>query len=157
MNMKNNYNHYTGNITPANDTIFVFGSNPEGKHGAGSAKVALMKFGAVIGKGEGLYGHSYALPTTDLRNQRRPNINVETITESVRKLYDCARQHPGLKFKIANRNQPNEFTLCGYPGKVLMDIFLNKAGEVPSNIYFSEEWWGNISSIKSTISLLKNS
>ena len=31
-------NHYTGNITPGKDIIFVFGSNPEGKHGAGSAR-----------------------------------------------------------------------------------------------------------------------
>lgn len=151
MNIKNNYNYYTGNIKPANDTIFVFGSNPEGKHGAGSAKVALQKFGAVFGKGEGLHGHSYALPTTDLRNRRKPNINIETITESVRKLYTCARQHPNLKFKIAYRNQPHEFTLCGYPGKVLMDIFLNKAGEVPTNIYFSEEWWNNIPQITTTV------
>lgn len=31
---------YEGNITPSDDTIFVFGSNPEGRHGAGSAYVA---------------------------------------------------------------------------------------------------------------------
>lgn len=62
--------HYTGNITPANDTIFVIGSDPEVKHGAGSAKVALIKFGAVMGKGEGLYGHSCALSATDLRCSR---------------------------------------------------------------------------------------
>ena len=28
--MINDMNHYTGNITPGNDIIFVFGSNPEG-------------------------------------------------------------------------------------------------------------------------------
>lgn len=43
-------NHYTGNITPGKDIIFVFGSNLEGKHGAGSAKVALQKFGAKYGR-----------------------------------------------------------------------------------------------------------
>ena len=32
--------HYTGNIIPEPNTIFVFGSNPEGRHGAGAAKVA---------------------------------------------------------------------------------------------------------------------
>ena len=35
--------YYTGNIYPSEDTIFVFGSNPEGIHGAGSAKVALLQ------------------------------------------------------------------------------------------------------------------
>lgn len=54
---------YTGNVAPSEDTVFVFGSNPEGKHGAGSAKVAVNNFGAVYGQGEGLQGNSYALPT----------------------------------------------------------------------------------------------
>ena len=33
---------YTGDITPDANTIFVFGSNPEGKHGAGAAKIATI-------------------------------------------------------------------------------------------------------------------
>lgn len=58
---------YTGNIVPEKDTIFVFGSNPEGRHGAGSARVAVQQFGAKYGIGEGLQGNAYALPTTELR------------------------------------------------------------------------------------------
>ena len=30
---------YIGNVTPEANTIFVFGSNPEGRHGAGAAFV----------------------------------------------------------------------------------------------------------------------
>ena len=41
---------YKGNITPEPGTIFVFGSNPEGVHGAGSAKVARLQFGAIYGR-----------------------------------------------------------------------------------------------------------
>lgn len=52
---------YIGNITPEANTIF--GSNPEGRHGA--AKVARNQFGAIYGQGEGLQGN--ALPTKDLR------------------------------------------------------------------------------------------
>lgn len=37
-----------GYIEPDEKTIFVFGSNPEGRHGAGSAKIALNKFGFEI-------------------------------------------------------------------------------------------------------------
>lgn len=44
--------HYVGNITPSQDTIFVFGSNPEGIHGAGAAAVAVRYFGAIYGIGE---------------------------------------------------------------------------------------------------------
>ena len=45
---------YIGNIAPEANTIFVFGSNPEGRHGAGTAKVARNQFGAIYGQGEGL-------------------------------------------------------------------------------------------------------
>ena len=61
-------NSYTGNITPNADTIFVFGSNPEGRHGAGAAKVAREKFGAIYGQGEGLQGNAYALPTKRIKS-----------------------------------------------------------------------------------------
>ena len=60
-------NYYEGNIKPEPNTIFVFGSNPEGRHGAGAAKVAREQFGAIYGQGEGLQGNAYALPTKDLR------------------------------------------------------------------------------------------
>ena len=58
---------YTGDVTPDANTIFVFGSNPEGRHGAGAARVAREQFGAIYGQGEGLQGNAYALPTKDLR------------------------------------------------------------------------------------------
>ena len=58
---------YKGDIEPSENTIFVFGSNPEGRHGAGAAKTAIEKFGAIYGQGEGLQGNSYAIPTKDLR------------------------------------------------------------------------------------------
>lgn len=43
--------------------IFVFGSNLEGSHGGGAAKLAYKRFGAVWGEGVGLHGQSYAIPT----------------------------------------------------------------------------------------------
>jgi O-acetyl-ADP-ribose deacetylase (regulator of RNase III) len=56
--------------TPENIThlkpgeVFVFGSNAEGLHGGGAARVAHERFGAIWGVGEGHTGQSYALPTT---------------------------------------------------------------------------------------------
>lgn len=38
--------------------IFVFGSNEAGIHGAGAAKQAVKKFGAIAGNGEGRQGQS---------------------------------------------------------------------------------------------------
>lgn len=135
-------NHYIGNIVPGKDIVFVFGSNPEGIHGAGSARVALQKFGAKYGKGDGLVGNSYALITTELRKDK-PRITLEQITENVRRLYEVARKMPEKRFMVAYRNQPNEKTLCGYTGEQMIKCFLS-AEEMPDNIWFSEEWYNAI-------------
>lgn len=132
---------YEGNITPDEDTIFVFGSNPEGRHGAGAAKVAREVFGAKYGVGEGLTGNSYALPTKDLRvkeNRGLRSIPRETIVGSIQKLYETARRMPDKKFKVAYRNTDTA-SLNGYTGLEMIDMFKD-AGPIPSNIIFSKEW-----------------
>ena len=61
-------NYYSGYINELKENeIFVFGSNPEGRHGAGTAKIAKEKFGAVYGVGRGLTGQCWALPTKNLK------------------------------------------------------------------------------------------
>ena len=132
---------YTGNITPDANTIFVFGSNPEGRHGAGAARVAREQFGAIYGQGEGLQGNAYALPTKDLRvkkNNSLRSISPEQIIESIKKLYETARQNPDKQFKVAYRNT-DKASLNGYTGLEMIDMFL-KAGPTPANMVFSKEW-----------------
>ena len=88
--VKSAFNYYEGNIQPEENTIFVFGSNPEGRHGKGAAKIAVDQFGAKYGQGEGLQGNAYALPTKDLRvkeNNALKSISPEQITESIKELY----------------------------------------------------------------------
>lgn len=46
-----------------NNEIFVFGSNLKGLHGGGAARIAYQKFGAQWGKGVGIQGNSYGIPT----------------------------------------------------------------------------------------------
>lgn len=46
-------------------TLFVFGSNLAGRHGRGAAKTAVEGYGADYGRGTGLQGRSYAIPTKD--------------------------------------------------------------------------------------------
>ncbi len=43
--------------------IFVFGSNIQGEHVGGAALAAIKAFGAEYGKGFGLQGNAYAIPT----------------------------------------------------------------------------------------------
>ena len=87
--MGNIINFYTGNIEPEENTIFVFGSNPEGKHGAGAARVALLKFGAKYGIGEGLVGNSYAIPTKDLRVLENNGLRSISEKDIIKKQYAC--------------------------------------------------------------------
>ncbi len=133
--------HYTGNITPNSTTIFVFGSNPEGIHGAGAARVAVDSFGAIFGQGEGLQGCAYALPTKDLRvreNRGYRSISPKEITESITKLYKTAMMHPHMNFMIAYRNTVTT-SLNGYTGIEMIEMF-KAAGAIPENIVFSQEW-----------------
>lgn len=142
-------NHYTGNIVNDGNTIFVFGSNPEGRHGAGAAKVAREQFGAKYGVGEGITGNSYALPTKDLRvkvNNGFRSISPKDIINNIKKLYETAKSIPNKQFKIAYRNGMNERTLNGYIGEELVSFF-KAAGELPKNIQISEEWskyWNDV-------------
>ena len=64
-NLENKQIEFTpNNITKLeNNEVFVFGSNIEGRHGGGAARLAYEKFGAVWGLGVGLAGQSYAIPT----------------------------------------------------------------------------------------------
>jgi hypothetical protein len=62
--------------------VFVFGSNLEGHHNSGAAKLALDKFGAIYGKGVGLQGQTYAIPTM--------HGDIETIIPYVNDFIDFA-------------------------------------------------------------------
>lgn len=132
---------YTGDIEPAEGVVFVFGSNVEGRHGAGAAKTAREKFGAVRGEAEGMTGNAYAIPTKDLRvkeNSGFRSVGKDAIAESIKKFYSHAESEPEKRFMVAYRNV-DKASLSGYTGKEMMELF-RKAGQAPGNVYFSEEW-----------------
>ena len=66
------------------DDVFVFGSNLEGNHAGGAARVAYEKFGAEMGQGVGPQGQSYAIPTMQG--------GIETIKPYVDQFIDYARE-----------------------------------------------------------------
>lgn len=76
----------------AENEIFVFGSNLAGAHGGGAARLAFERFGAVWGKGVGLYGQSYAIPTMQG--------GVETIKPYVDDFIQIAKQNRHLTFLV---------------------------------------------------------
>lgn len=77
--------------------IFVFGSNLSGYHGAGAARYARLHKGAVMGVGEGMTGHSYALPTKGLNISYMP---LDEVAIHVSKFLEYAAKHPGDQFQV---------------------------------------------------------
>ena len=87
-----------GIITPDRITelsmceIFVFGSNLEGQHHGGAARMAYNKFGAEWGVGVGPTGKCYAIPTM--------HGGVEDIKPYVDDFVEYARNHPNNRFLV---------------------------------------------------------
>lgn len=93
--------------------IFVFGSNRGGIHGAGAAKTALNKFGAVWGQASGLQGRSYGIPTKD-RNVRT-TLTPDEIRPHVNRFIKFAIANPQLTFLVTEIG-------CGLAGHKYKDI-----------------------------------
>ena len=71
--------------------VFVFGSNASGQHGAGAARTAYEKFGAVWGQGHGLQGQSYGIDTMS---------GLETVRAEVATFLEFATLHPEFRFLV---------------------------------------------------------
>ena len=120
-------------------SIFVFGSNLAGRHGAGSAQAARLYHGAIYGQGTGLQGRSYAIPTKDENFNVLP---VEVIKKYVDEFKEFAKEHPDMVFNVVAIG-------CGYAGyqpKEIAPLFEGCSPNVnlPSeflNPETKEEWW----------------
>ena len=72
--------------------IFVFGSNLQGMHGGGAARLAYEKFGAIWGQGMGLQGQCYGIPTM--------HGGIDAIKPYVDEFIGFAKSHPELTFLV---------------------------------------------------------
>jgi hypothetical protein len=113
----------------APNAVFVFGSNLAGRHGAGAAKTARERYGAVQGRGEGLRGRSYGIPTKD---RDLGPLAIEYIAYCVRRF-----------LAIASAAQANSFVvtrigcgLRGLPDSVVAPLF----ADAPSNCLLPIGW-----------------
>ena len=77
--------------------VFVFGSNKAGNHVGGAARVAVEKFGAIMGQGEGLQGQSYAIPTLD---EQMDKVSTEELTRSVRRFAEYTMYNTDQVFYV---------------------------------------------------------
>lgn len=93
-------------------TIFVFGSNLQGIHGAGAALHARRHFGAELGVGQGRTGDAYAIPT---KATCRKSLTLEEIRPHVAEFILYAQRHPELTFNVTRVG-------CGLAGFIDDDI-----------------------------------
>ena len=111
----------------SNCEIFVFGSNMEGKHMGGAARVAYEMFGAEWGVGDGPTGRCYAIPTMQG--------NIDVIKPYVDEFIKFAISHKEMKFLVTKIG-------CGIAGFKVSEIaplFYNCI-EI-ENVYLPLEFW----------------
>lgn len=88
-------------LTPENiqelkeNQIFVFGSNMNGNHAGSAARLAVEKFGAIMGQAEGIQGQSYAIPTLDKDMQK---VTEEDLVVFLGNFGNYANEHPEKEF-----------------------------------------------------------
>jgi hypothetical protein len=126
--------------------IFVFGSNEQGIHGAGSAKAAVTSHGAVLHQGFGPQGSSFAIPTCKVPVGRPGwGLDFATLGYYVECFLAYAEKHPDLRFQVTQIG-------CGHAGWLAYQVApLFKSA--PPNCLFDTAWmkylgedhkyWGN--------------
>lgn len=127
-----------GRVTPAMITslkdgeVFVFGSNKEGWHGGGAARVALKNFGAKWGEGVGMTGRCYAIPTMDG--------SIDIIRRHVDDFTEYARTHPELTFLVT----PIGCGIAGWSADEIASLFREASRLV--NVTLPRSFWNVLES-----------
>lgn len=110
-------------------TVFVFGSNEAGVHGAGAAKVAYKKHGARWGFSYGHMGDSFAIPTKDKKIETLP---IERIKQYVQGFLAYAAGCPNICFQVTQIG----CGLAGYRAHEIAPLFK----EATENVEFDSAW-----------------
>lgn len=109
--------------------IFVFGSNLAGRHGKGAALYALKEHGAIYGRGIGLQGNSYAIPTKNERLNTLPLHNIGIYADA---FLAFAKTRPDLIFRLT----PIGCGLAGYKPEQIAPMFRS----APANVIMPDEF-----------------
>jgi len=112
--------------------VFVFGSNEAGIHGAGAAKLAEKKFGAIMGVGYGPQGKSFAVPTKDKSIRTLP---LEAIELYIKNFLLDATLFPDKEFLVTKIG----CGLAGYSEAEIANLFKGKT--IPKNITLPESFY----------------
>ncbi|MBP1663660.1 MAG: hypothetical protein H6Q19_800 [Bacteroidetes bacterium] len=107
--------------------VFVFGSNLDGLHYGGAARIAYEKFGAEWGQGTGFHGKSYAIPTM--------HGGVDQIRPYVDDFIAFAASHPHLTFLVTRVG----CGIAGFTDEEIAPLFTQATG--CNNIFLPKSFW----------------
>ena len=110
-------------------TVFCFGSNLAGVHGAGAAREAMLRHGAKYHIGSGRTGNAYALPTKDENIVTLPLSSIDT---HVQAFCNYAAEHLDETFFVTRIG----CGLAGYKDSDIAPLFRT----VPANCILPIEW-----------------
>lgn len=82
-----------------------------------------------MGKGEGLWGRSYAFPTL---GKDMKKLSDEDLKYGIYKLYICCYEHPGKEFLLTKVG----CGIAGFEEDYMRSLFLNP----PKNLRLPEDW-----------------
>lgn len=111
------------------ESVFVFGSNLAGRHGAGAAFTAYEKYAYPWGYAIGLYGRAYGIPTKDMK--LKP-ISLKVIAEYVQVFLSDARKHSRYQFIVTRVG-------CGFAG-FTDDQIAPLFARAPKNVQLPPQW-----------------
>ena len=120
------------------DEIFVFGSNMNGAHMGGAARIAYENFEATWGESEGLTGRSYAIPTLD---ENMEKVSESALEASIDKFIDFVLNNQQLTFYLTKIG-------CGIAGwsvdevaKTFATALASFLVPLPDNIVWPREFY----------------
>lgn len=119
---------------PKGTEIFVFGSNESGIHGAGAARYAMDKLGAVKGIGFGFTGTTFAIPTKDFHIE---TLSMDEVKRYVKAFIFWAKCHEEWNFKVSRIG----CGLAGFKDEEIAPLFKD-CGDNCSFDTFWKEWLG---------------
>jgi len=133
--MKKTYSGEIKKLKP--NQAFLFGSNTEGRHGAGAAKFA-MKYGAIYGQAKGPMGRCYAIITKDLTKGKHPSIARDYIIQQIGEFYEFAKKFWNIEFIVPYSGEANKKNLSGYTNLEIAEMF--NSFDIPENVIFEKEF-----------------
>lgn len=121
--------HPDGTLPQSPAAVWVFGSNLEGRHGKGAARVAADRYAATRFQSVGRMGRCYAIPT---KSTPHATLTLPVIRTYIEEFKRYAAAHPSETYFVTRIGCGE----AGYRDEQVAPLFLGS----PANCDFAEDW-----------------